>query len=258
MTLVVVSPHLDDAVLSVGAAIAARAGSERVVVVSVCTAVGGPGHRLQGAHDRVAEDRVATAVLGAHAVHLGLPDAPLRGISEDWWGLCDGDDVDAAFVATIADRLRPHLVDASDVWGPLAVGRHVDHRAVRAALDACGVVHARYEERPYARERGAVAAAWRGAVVVDSADGHDIDGRVAFLERIGAPRTIAAPTPLLVDDRGVRWRRERMVVTPTTRALRDRALRAYASQHGFVVGDVDDGGWPWDDDAEALWRPDVR
>ena len=260
MTLIVVSPHLDDAVLSVGAAIAARAAAGHdVVVVSVCSVV--------AAADRVAEDIAATAILGARCVHLGLADAPLRGIVENWQGLCGDTHDDAgfdAFVAAIADRLRPVLSSSSSdssslqVWGPLAVGDHVDHRATAAALASLGHFTA-YEERPYARRRGAIAATWqrRGAAIVDDDDDDDGDDHVAFLQRIGAPAIAVLPTPAAVSFSDRRFVRERLPIDPASRRSRLQALQAYASQWPFVVGDVDAGGWPWNDDAEALWRPDV-
>ena len=40
------------------------------------------------------------------------------------------------------------------------------------------------------------------------------------------------------------------------RAIRNRAIDAYESEHAALVGDVDDGGWPFTDKAEYLWRRD--
>lgn len=250
MTLFVVSPHLDDAALSVGAAIAAQTARGRdVVVVSVCSVVGAP--------NRVVEDRAAIAALGARHVHLGLLDAPLRGVVESWAGLCDSDD-DDDFAAAIAERLRPVLVDATEVWGPLAVGGHIDHRATSSALHGLGHFTA-YEERPYSRQRGAVLQAWqrRGAVVFDEVSAVEVDDRVFFLDAVKAPVLAHTTTPTVVrlDDRVLR--RERVIVSDRDRCARHRSLQAYASQWPFVVGPVAAGGWPWDDDAEALWRPDV-
>jgi len=250
VTLFVVSPHLDDAALSVGASIAARtAAGGDVVVVSVCTVV---DHA-----DRVAEDRAAIAALGARHVHLGLLDAPLRGVAENWAGLCDSDD-DDAFAAAIAERLRPVLADATEVWGPLAVGGHIDHRATSSALRQLGHFTA-WEERPYARQRGAVGAAWRrqGAIVLDEVSAVDVDDHVFFLDAVRAPALARTTTPTVVRLGDRVLHRERILVGDRDREARRRCLQAYASQWPFVVGTVAVGGWPWDDDAEALWRPDV-
>ena len=76
MTALVVSPHLDDAVLSLSAWLASRSRLERVVVATVFS---------EGDADyptRRAEDVAALSLLGAEPLHLGLLDAPERlGVS---------------------------------------------------------------------------------------------------------------------------------------------------------------------------------
>ena len=70
--IVVVSPHLDDAVLSCGGILALAARRrERSVVVTVFTE--GADHER-----RRAEDREALAIVGAEPLHLRLLDAPDR------------------------------------------------------------------------------------------------------------------------------------------------------------------------------------
>ena len=133
---VVVSPHLDDAVLSASVQLM-RPGAR---LVTVCTGIPPDGtalgdwDRLTGAHDaaqrvrdRVAEDDAALVVLGVeHVVRLGFPDGqhlPEGGRRAD---------LDA-----MVTSLRPHLRDATEVWVPAAIGGHPDHVATRdAALTA--------------------------------------------------------------------------------------------------------------------------
>jgi LmbE family N-acetylglucosaminyl deacetylase len=129
--IVVVSTHLDDAVLSAAYQLM-RPGSR---LVTVCTgdppAGAPPGYwdRLTGATDarvrlkeRFAEDDAAVAALGLRgSVRLGFPDdqhVPAATRS-------DHDDLVAA--------LRPQLAGAAEVWAPAAIGRHPDHVAVRDA-----------------------------------------------------------------------------------------------------------------------------
>lgn len=157
MTVVAVSPHLDDAVLSVGGTLArlAREG-ERVVVLTVFS----EGDASYAA--RRAEDVEACASLGLIAQHLGLADAPYRrDLPRTFEALVHGplepSDADAlavsrALVAALAPH-RPRLV----LW-PLGVGEHVDHRIVHGASAAFGRPSALYEDRPYANVRHAVAA----------------------------------------------------------------------------------------------------
>jgi len=153
MTLVVLSPHLDDAVLSAGGAIAAAtAAGERAVAVTLFTE-GAKGDA------RRAEDSRALALLGAEAVHLGLLDAPeRRGIPLDLKALCDDAVVDDADVAAVVSALTPVLwsLQPTRVLAPLGVGRHIDHRTVfEAARIAAPRELAFYEDRPYAFVDGA-------------------------------------------------------------------------------------------------------
>lgn len=151
-TLLVVSPHLDDAVLSCGAAIHAHVrGGDRVVVATVFS---------EGrAHDRRREeDARALQVLGAGVIHLGLFDAPERlGIERSHRSLVEEARVHESDVVLARDALRTAIgrVQPAQIWAPLGVGEHVDHRVVHAALhDRADVVL--YEERPYAFLPGAV------------------------------------------------------------------------------------------------------
>lgn len=127
----VVSTHLDDAVLSCGAAIAAW---DRPLVVTVFTdappveRTDGWNHATTGERFAPAsqairrrEDAAALAVLGAEPAWLGLHEAEYRP---------DGQDV-AELAAAIRSFLDRH--DLLDVVAPLGL-RHPDHLAV---ADAC-------------------------------------------------------------------------------------------------------------------------
>jgi hypothetical protein len=140
--ILAVSPHLDDAVFSVGAWLAAQ---DDVVVATVFTAsVPDPqGFALACQTDkglgpdvdymalRRAEDERACAALGARAVHLGLPEAPHRGYDSAealFAGVRPGD------APPVAEALGPWLARAHVVLGPAGVGGHADHLLVRDAL----------------------------------------------------------------------------------------------------------------------------
>jgi hypothetical protein len=250
MKLVIVSPHLDDAAASLGATIAALSAAEvNVVVATVCS--------LTVDRRRIDEDIAAVATLGAAHVHLGLPDAPLRGYEETWGGLVDVVD-DEAFTQHVAEALA-RVVQGAVVWGPLGVGGHVDHRATTQALWRLGC-RTMYEERPYARQTGAVRAAWqrRNAAIVDEVDPIDVDEAVAFLDRVGAPGRSEQRMPTLVMSQGIPLRRDRRAVGVAGRERRLEALRCYVGQWPLLVDPSTTTGWPWDDEAEVLWRPDVH
>jgi LmbE family N-acetylglucosaminyl deacetylase len=181
VTHVVLSPHLDDAALSIGGLIArltAAGAPIRVVTIAAgsppSSAIPSPlaesFHRAWGlpSTDAVAsrrrEDDAAMAILGAEAVRLGQLDAVYRRP--------DRYDTEAALFGEPAgdDRLEIEVIAALGsilaaspralVLAPLAVGGHVDHRLVhRAARDLAsqGREVAFYEDLPYATKPGSVA-----------------------------------------------------------------------------------------------------
>jgi LmbE family N-acetylglucosaminyl deacetylase len=148
---VIVSAHLDDAVLSAALQLM-RPGAH---VVTVCTGAPPDGtapadwDRLTGAADavsrvreRLVEDDRALAVLGVEATtRLDFPDAQHIARPEDRPA---HDELVAA--------LRPHLAGVAQVWVPAAVGGHLDHLAARdaavAAADPTADLHY-YADVPY-------------------------------------------------------------------------------------------------------------
>jgi LmbE family N-acetylglucosaminyl deacetylase len=155
----VLSPHLDDAVLSCGALITELGLRRKVTVVSVFTDAGSPPYpfmarRVAGGGDpqvvmagRREEDQAVLGRIGVDALHLGLPEAPfrrsgrrigpratyptfkfdaLRGRVSRWDRQVAGELAHA--VVELVATLRPALVLA-----PLGIGRHVDHLLVREA-----------------------------------------------------------------------------------------------------------------------------
>ena len=195
--VVVVSPHLDDGVLSLGAAMAAwsRAGArvELLTVIGCDPASeaqaggwdrrGGFATEGESARGRREEDGRACAILGAHPVWLpfGSVDYERHGSEEEVRRAV----VEAVGVADLV------LVPGS----PLS---HPDHDWLVRALVAEGLDRssvALYAEQPYTRRTGAApqAPAW-------------------LTEAIGAARF--APVPARLRDRHAKW----------------RAIRCYRSQ----------------------------
>ena len=195
--VVVVSPHLDDGVLSLGAAIAAwsRAGArvELLTVLGCDPASEAPaggwdrrgGFATEGASARARreEDRRACAILGATPVWLPFG-------SVDYERHADEEEVRRAAVEAVgaADRV---LLPGS----PLS---HPDHEWLVRTLVADGLDResvALYAEQPYTRRAGAVPQAppWLSSPV----------GASSF-----------APVPTGLRDRRAKW----------------RAIRCYRSQ----------------------------
>jgi LmbE family N-acetylglucosaminyl deacetylase len=172
---IVVSPHPDDAVWSLGGRLARWSSlGARVTVVTVfdapAAAPGTPAARGGGAGDpadawrgiaepavRRREDRAALDALGAGHLSLGFTDAALRtsygtyryGSALRVRGRHHPDD--AALPEAIGEALRPWCPPGARVHAPLAAGRHVDHVLVRAAVERLGPPDtAWYEDFPYA------------------------------------------------------------------------------------------------------------
>ncbi|HEV7760041.1 MAG TPA: PIG-L family deacetylase [Acidimicrobiales bacterium] len=193
-TLLVLSPHFDDAALSCGATVA-RAAEDgwRVVVVVVFAGTPPPASLTPAARDyhelcelgddaiavRAGEDRAAMAVLSAEPHHLDQLEALYRLRPDGtpayphWTDLNDPPagpepELVAAITDAVAAAVATHRPDL--VLHPLAVGGHVDHLAVRAAaraVAAAGVRWLAYEDVPYATFpwfagwQEAVAAEWQ-------------------------------------------------------------------------------------------------
>jgi LmbE family N-acetylglucosaminyl deacetylase len=184
------SPHLDDAAISCGGDIhqLSRAG-EPVWIITVFTAApAGPlSSYATGLHEaqsfssgedailgRLAEDREATALLGARARHLDFLDAIYRPVgdldsggfayetAESVFGAIHA--ADARLPVELAARISTAIGEiAGDaptrVYAPLAVGSHVDHRIVRRAAERLDLAVRYYEDVPYVLDKGALAAA---------------------------------------------------------------------------------------------------
>ena len=160
--MLAVSPHLDDAVFSVGASLARLVDAGHDVTVVTCFTAGVPdptGFALACQTDkglapdvdymalRRAEDRAATAVLGASPVHLPLLEAPHRGY-DSAPALFAGVHPDDVVWQDVRAGLRSY--DA-DLWlAPQALGAHVDHLQVVRAVAALERPTLWWRDAPYA------------------------------------------------------------------------------------------------------------
>jgi LmbE family N-acetylglucosaminyl deacetylase len=168
--VICLSPHADDAALSLGGTLA-RLGP-RALVATLC---GGPRepracspfaealHARMGveaatiASVRRAEDETALARLGVARLEAGFDDAIYRGydsLEVLLGGAVRPDDP----LAAALDRLIAGL-DGALVLAPLAAGGHVDHVQAFAAARRSGRPVAFYEDFPYVAQHPGVAAA---------------------------------------------------------------------------------------------------
>ena len=171
MTVLAVSPHLDDAVFSAGGALATAVADGHAVVVATvftqsvdrptgfalsCQTDKGIDADLDYMEVRRAEDADACARIGAEAVWLNLPEAPHRGYTSAP-SLFDGvrdDDRDAW--RAVCDRLAPLVASRRPdlVLTCQGLGGHVDHahtvRAVGALTEGMPELVSWWYDLPYA------------------------------------------------------------------------------------------------------------
>ncbi len=164
--IAVLSPHLDDAVLSAWSVLR---GPEEVHVVNVCSGLPpddllSPWDRLTGATssharmlERLREDREALSRAECQATALDFPEAQYRR------GPLDSEALDGAL-----DRV---LDGVAETWAPAGIGGHEDHLQVReAALKLArnsGSALKLYADVPYAVRFG-----WPGWVSGQDDDPH--------------------------------------------------------------------------------------
>ncbi|MBV9916396.1 MAG: PIG-L family deacetylase [Solirubrobacterales bacterium] len=164
--ILAISPHLDDAVFSIGGTLAqAAAGGEQVLLATVFTrSVLSPtgfalacqldkdlGSEVDYMAVRRREDQLAAERLSFESpLHLGLPEAPHRGYdsARELFAGPRSDDSASTAVAEALGRLLEQMTP-DRVLCPLGVGAHVDHLVVIEALDRLGVTTERWRDVPY-------------------------------------------------------------------------------------------------------------
>lgn len=182
---VVLSPHSDDAPLSLGGWIhqLTASGHDVLIVTTMC---GDPRppipdtplirelHTRWNVGDAVSavrrrEDQAAARVLGARIAFLDLPDCIYR-VDSDGAALYDtGEAIFGPLKAedAVSGGVPADLLDliggATDIYAPLAVGNHVDHQAVKQwGMSITAKLHGArlwlYEDYPYSETAGAVDA----------------------------------------------------------------------------------------------------
>jgi LmbE family N-acetylglucosaminyl deacetylase len=182
--LVVIEPHMDDAALSVGGRLLHRRGRNRITILSVVKYSNFTSYwdlkrdylnvdtvtalRLQ-------ESDLAARLLRAEHRCLDWTDAPIRFLPADRWSVEDLKRIlptvysymeispDSRDVAILKEKLRSELerLAPDEIWIPMGLGSHIDHRTVRSACvgmlaEASGRLAkapvSMYEDLPYNRE----------------------------------------------------------------------------------------------------------
>jgi LmbE family N-acetylglucosaminyl deacetylase len=170
--LVILSPHLDDAVLSLGGVISHEVAAGREVEVVSCFTAGppldtiAPAHRVFGDYSmRRAEDERAMAVLGAKHRWLDLheriwrqPALPESGMFPTHVFRTPERMEDFTELKSIRAAISEMLDAGATIYAPLAIGHHVDHAevalaALREVLGRGAFDRIHFYEDPYALGR---------------------------------------------------------------------------------------------------------
>jgi LmbE family N-acetylglucosaminyl deacetylase len=216
--LIVLSPHLDDAVLSCGALLAAAGRRLPVTVLTFFTEAGPPPYtlsarrylKLAGSTDaydlyasRRAEDREVLEQMGVSWHHLGLPDGQFRrkrgpaaqdrGQRLSWpdhiyptyrLHLASGriSRKDAATLHRVTEAIAEAVsTEPALLLAPLGIGGHVDHRLVRTAAERSHSPVIYYSDFPY-NLCGAVDGAFaRRHALVKATWGHGLKEKAALI-----------------------------------------------------------------------------
>ena len=155
--VLVIEPHMDDAVLSVGGTMWAMRDQCDFTVATIASQSNFTSYFAPPLDReffdvatvsalRKAESRLVMRLLGGRHVALDLPEAPLRFRAGNWtldWYRRHQKQVDAfimhaatdAEIETWTDAILPLLEDGNtdEIWLPLGVGSHADHELARNA-----------------------------------------------------------------------------------------------------------------------------
>ncbi len=158
--LLYISPHLDDVVFSCAGKILQDVASGCNVTIATVFSSGSE-QVSEEYRERKAEDKRAIEMLGAQCAWMEFPDAPFRsGFYNSFRRIIlERDSNDNIEYVIQLRRAIEHLavsLGAEEIYAPLGIGTHIDHRLVfdaASGLSGRSITH--YEERPYAFARHA-------------------------------------------------------------------------------------------------------
>jgi LmbE family N-acetylglucosaminyl deacetylase len=155
----VISPHIDDAIFSLGAYLEQLHRLHQLSVINVFSlsvfAFSKLMPTITATAIRKAEDKIALGTIGVHSVHyLDLPEAVLRGYTlGNLFNQPDENRVaDRNLILEISKHLGRLIPPGSIVLSPIAFGSHVDHVNVRLACERLDAKLVYYADLPYAAD----------------------------------------------------------------------------------------------------------
>lgn len=152
---IILSPHLDDAVWSLGGYLkqAVKKGHIEVInIFSKCTFIFGKADDKEKAtRVRKLEDKKTLNTIGIKNVqYLDLPEALLRGYSPEQMFLESDVELDDTVMKQLGQILRKTICPGDTLLIPSGFGGHVDHYLTRNLATHLPGTHYYYEDLPYA------------------------------------------------------------------------------------------------------------
>lgn len=166
MNILILSPHMDDAFLSVGGTIAKFSGNNKIHILDIFSFdpwVLKEFDRLDknlNISTRKKEERKNSSIVNVLLKFLNYPAGwEERGYSK--WQTSVDARVDRHLIKEIKDKLILMAKEYTVVLAPLAIGGHVDHRLIRDITISMGVEDkiCYYEDLPYALEENFIGYA---------------------------------------------------------------------------------------------------
>jgi LmbE family N-acetylglucosaminyl deacetylase len=206
MHWIYISSHLDDVVLSCGGMVweQIQAGHE-VEIWTICAGDPPPGDFFPFARElhekwetgadapalRRLEDQAACQQVGASYRHFDIPDCIYRSLPDGTPLIPEGDDLWKPLPAAevehsrlLAEKLLSLLPADAQIVSPCAVGRHIDHRFTRSAVEATGLPLLYYVDYPYISFEGVETSPWMDDLVPAYDFGVTLGGLSAWLNGI--------------------------------------------------------------------------
>lgn len=151
----VLSPHLDDAIWSLGGCLKSFSKRYDVQIVNIFSTQTYIYEKIEDpsvASDvRKKEDLQATKLAGiSHVWYLDLPESLLRGYSKEQMFRDSESELNDSIVNTLRDKLKEIILPTDVVLIPAGFGGHVDHIIIRNVAVNIPCIHIYYEELPYA------------------------------------------------------------------------------------------------------------
>lgn len=248
---VFLSPHFDDAVYSCGGTLATLTSEGNPVCVVTIMAGEQPDplpdtaivrdlhRRWQGGEDPIAtrrtEDHKAIMQLGAHLIHLPLPDCVYRTAQgqalypseESLWHTIHADDPAPRYLRALpVSQLLPDNSTVARIYAPLAAGDHVDHLVVRDWAYQLAAAHPElelwfYADFPYTRSGDAIDK----ALHAHQRDGYTLEALTFTFDEAALKARIAAMQ---------QYRTQISTFWPDAAAIDPEVRAAFRSDGGYM------------------------